>query len=173
MVDKYPQWMNFTLGVLSSTTIVVTETNTPKLGENEAMEVLKAEYEIEMPTFASAAAVSADQSNELQVSLVQGSDPGIVEMVNINQKACIDKLRLKDESVFAEVTETGGGPFRGNSIYVHDFTDGSGRGFLVSSEKFYQQIRGSNANMVGTIRSRILYKAAKVSPSELLQLSRQ
>lgn len=173
MVDKFPQWMNLTQIVLNSTTIVVSETVAPKLGENEAMEVLKVQYDAPMTILASQATLSNDEANELLISIVQGSNPGTTLMVFLNDQRCIDHLHKKEESQYAETTETGGGPVYSPLVHIHDFTDGGGRGFLISTERVFMQGQGSNANMVQTQRARILWRAVKVTASELLQLSRQ
>lgn len=171
--DIFPQWLNLTFVTLNSTTIVVAETNTPKMGENQVLEILKVQYDIDMPSLSSAAAVSNDEDNELLIAITQGSNPGTDTLVRLNEQRCIDFFHKKESSQFAEATETGGGPFVSKFVYIHDFTDGSGKGFLVASEKIYMQAQGSNATMIDIQRARILHRIVTVSASELISLSRQ
>ena len=173
MVDKHPQWMNLTTATLNGTTIVVSETNAPNMGTNQVMEILKAQYDHAMPVLASAGAVSGDESNELQAIITQGSTPGTGNLVGLNDNRCIDRLHRKEESQFAETTETGGGPFASELITIHDFTDGKGNGFLVSSQVIFLQVQGSNATMIQEVRARLLYRIVKVSSEELIALTRQ
>lgn len=171
--DIFPQWLNLTLVTLNGTTIVVSETNTPKMGENQVLEILKVQYDITMPVLASLGATSGDESNELLISLTIGSNPGIVGLIRLNEQRCLDFFHYKEETQYAEAGETGGGPMSALLTWIQDFTDGTGKGFLVATERIFMQGQGSNANMSQIQRARILHRVVTVSASELISLSRQ
>ena len=171
--DIYPQWLNLTELTINSTTIVVSETNTPKMNDNQVMEILKVQYEANMPILSSVGAVSGDETNELLLAIVKGSNPGTTTMLRLNNEKIIDYLRIKEETQYAEATETGGAGIVTQNIIIHDLTDGGGKGFLVATEKIYIQGLGANATMVEKQRVRILYRIVSVSSAELLAMARQ
>ena len=169
-VDKYPQWMNLTPIAVNGTTFAESQTNT-NIPDGKVIEVLKLQYQITLPTEASAGAASGDFANQLTINVNKRTQDA---MQVLTHQQTIDLVRYVNEVVYGLATEDGGAQVaNGEQTVIHDLTDGNGRGPLMAPDAVFLGVQGSNGNMTQTQRARILYRIVTVSALELIQILKQ
>lgn len=167
--DKFPQWLNLT-SVTESAAAVFTQSQTAmpvRISALEVMEILAVEYEITGGLFAS---LDADVTNVVQAQITEDSQSAMIALNNSN---VIDKVRLIENIIFSESTETGGAGFSTIRTILHNFAP-NGKGFLYAGQSMFVGVDQFSGNpTVMTANIRILYRLVKVTANELIGLVRQ
>lgn len=155
--DVNPQFMSFSVVETGNDTASGGAIQPPvslSTGENLAMEILK--IFVEIPNIASGSQVSVAK--------------WWLSMKNFGTTA--PTLGLGDATVimedgFVEAFLTSGTAFRNNTV-EYDLSDGAGHGMLVGNQNLYWGITSTGTGVPLRVNWKVLYRAKRISDSELL-----
>lgn len=165
--DIFPQWLNLTpITESAANTYTQSETKVNPPSGQHVMEILAVETEQAKPDVAAGA--TGSRATRMQITTRTKS-----ALTTLEDPDVIWKQVRRTETVYAEATETGGGPTAlPLEVDLRDYST-SGKGFLVASQSIFLAGHGSGQGAVGVYRGRILHKWVKVTSAELVQLTRQ
>lgn len=154
--DVNPQWMSSSLTQATADTAATGSIQPPvslSTGENLAMEILKVMLEEVLP--------------------VQGVTSNVAfTLATKNFGTTQPALGIGDATVIARYARytsfTTSGEATVNPIVMYDYTDGDGHGVLVGNQNLYWTLTSTGTSQANRVNLKILYRAKRISDSELL-----